>query len=165
MLPRRICSQRPEGSRFRSYPATLTNFVSTLIPPKRAEKQAAPANHRTRCLVPSRRSGILDPINAPINLSRVETFPGAACLTTYSAFLAPKRISRDLQAHAKAAPLQGVGNKRALATCHLLQDEDDDEDEYDWPVRGDNSGSSTSEGKETSWLVPGGRVELPTKGL
>jgi hypothetical protein len=108
----RVCSQHLEGSRFGSYPATLANFVSTIIRPKRAEKQAAPANHRTRCLVPTQRPGILDPINAPINLSRVETFPGAACLTTYSAFLAPKRISRDLQAHAKAAPLHGVGRSR-----------------------------------------------------
>jgi hypothetical protein len=73
--------------------------------------------------------GFFDPINAPINLSRVETSPGAACLTTYLAFLAPKRISRDLQARAKAAPLQALGDRASPERAALF--EDDDEDDYD----------------------------------
>jgi hypothetical protein len=40
------------------------------------------------------------------NFDRVETFPGAACLTLYLAFLALERISRVCKARSKAAPLQ-----------------------------------------------------------
>jgi hypothetical protein len=79
-----------EGSRFGSCPAALANFVATLIPPKRGKKQAAPGNYRTECFVPSCRSGVLDPLEALINLSRVETFPRAAYLTPYSACLTSK---------------------------------------------------------------------------
>ena len=45
-------TQRLEGSRFGMYPATLPTFPSYLVPPKRCEKQAAPAN------VCSRRNSI-----------------------------------------------------------------------------------------------------------
>jgi hypothetical protein len=36
-LTRLVCSQRLEGSRFGMYPATLANFASALIWPKRAK--------------------------------------------------------------------------------------------------------------------------------
>jgi len=54
---------------------------------------------------PSFRSGILHPLNAAIDLTRVETLPGAACLTLYLAFLALERISRVFKARSKPAPL------------------------------------------------------------
>ena len=86
------------ASRFGSYPAALTNFVSTLIPPK-GEKTGGSMElpHAMFCsIVPLRDS---DPLDALINLSRVETVPGSRLFNPYSAFLAPKRISRDLRVH------------------------------------------------------------------
>ena len=35
-------------------------------------------------------------LNLPINLSRLETFPGAACLKQFAAIYAPRQISRSL---------------------------------------------------------------------
>jgi hypothetical protein len=52
------------------------------------------------------------------------------------------------------------------ATLFEIEHEDDDEDEYDCPVRGDNLESiQTGDPERALRLVPGGRVELPTKGL
>jgi len=41
---------------------------------------------------------------------RVRWFAGAACLTPYLIFPALERMSRDLQARSKAAPLQAIGH-------------------------------------------------------
>jgi hypothetical protein len=38
---------------------------------------------------PSFRSEMIHPLNGPTNLSRFETFPGAACLTKFAAVHAP----------------------------------------------------------------------------
>jgi hypothetical protein len=74
-------------------------------PAETFRKQAAPANHRTRYLVPSHRSGILDPISAPINLTPVETFLGAARLTRYFGLpRAEKNITRSSGARQSGSP-------------------------------------------------------------
>ena len=47
----------------------------------------------------------------------------------------------------------------------LFEHEDEDDDEHDCAVRGDNSGQFYVGGERSVLGVPGGRVELPTKGL
>jgi hypothetical protein len=46
--------------------------------------------------------------NGPMNLSGVETFPGAACSKRFEAIHAPRRISWDLLARRKAALRQAL---------------------------------------------------------
>jgi hypothetical protein len=77
-------------------PKDLVIFFTLRGRPKYRAKQAAPGNYRTRCLVPSRGSGILDALKAPINLASVETFPGAASLTRGAVIHALRKISSGL---------------------------------------------------------------------
>ena len=78
-------------------------------PAETFRKQAAPANHRTRYLVPSHRSGILDPISAPVNLTPVETFLGAARLTRYFGLpRSEKNITRSSGALQSGSPAMGI---------------------------------------------------------
>jgi len=90
-------------------------------------KQAAPGNYRTRCFVPSYRSGILDPLNVTTNLSRVETFAGAACSRSFVVMRAPRQISRVSWARSKAAPLQTVGITHHMDWTTPYDDEYEDE--------------------------------------
>ena len=106
------CSQRPiAGSRFGSCPEALVPFLLARGSPNKGAKQAAPGNYRTRCFAESCRSGVLDPLNVATNLSRVETFAGAACLRSFAAMHTPRQTSRGLWVRSKAAPLQTLGNR------------------------------------------------------
>jgi len=109
------CSQRPiAGSRFGSCPEALVPFLLARGSPNKGAKQAAPGNYRTRCFAESCRSGVLDPLNVATNLSRVETFAGAACLRSFAAIHAPRQILRVSRARSKAAPRYGGRNLRRL---------------------------------------------------
>jgi hypothetical protein len=99
-------------------------FRLNAIPPKRAKTGGSPELPRAR-FVPSCRSGIFNPLNSPINLLRVETFAGAACLRRCVAIHAPRQISRGGLPRAKAAPLQALGKSRATATCSVFEDDDE----------------------------------------
>jgi hypothetical protein len=49
-------------------------------------------------------------LNAPINLSRVETFPGAACFTRFVAIHPPRQMSRCFSHDAKWLPSKALGD-------------------------------------------------------
>src|SRR6201987_4613670 len=83
-----------EGSRFRMYP-TISQFLSSARKAKNDVKQAAPANYRARCFAHG-SVGRYSFAWRATDPTRLETFPGAACLTLYLAFLALRGISRDL---------------------------------------------------------------------
>jgi hypothetical protein len=95
-------------------------------------KQAAPGNDRTRCFVPSCRLGILDPLNAPINLSRVETFAGAACLKSFAVTHAPKTNIPGLSGTIQSGS-PPEGGEWHVASPAKFEDDDEDNDHYDEP--------------------------------
>src|SRR6202007_1261953 len=67
-------------------------------------KQAAPGNYRTQCFVHKVRSEIVHPGVVPTNLTRVETFSGAAGLRRFPVMHASTQISRGVLLHAKRLP-------------------------------------------------------------
>ena len=78
---RRVLVQRLEGSRFGSCPKT-SDYSSCCDEGQFGVKGAAPGNYRTLfCFIVLLL--VLDSVNAPISLSPVETFPGAASLTRF----------------------------------------------------------------------------------
>jgi hypothetical protein len=98
-----------EGSRFGTRPSALANFASTLIPPKRATKQAAPGNCRTRGFVPKCRPGILDlpqRTDKPITRRNV---PGSRLFYEICGHPPAKTNVAMFQSRCKVAPLQGAG--------------------------------------------------------
>jgi hypothetical protein len=70
------------------------------------EKHTIPLLLRLQRLQPAKADAFRHPGIAPTNLTRVETFPGAACLRRFPVMHASRQISRGLLLRAKAAPLQ-----------------------------------------------------------
>jgi hypothetical protein len=127
-----------EGSRFWSCPEGLVKLLSDATKTKSGVKQAAPGSYRTRCSVPWCCSAVLDSLNPPINLSRVETFLGAACLTSHFCL---HRLSKSF-ARSTGAIQSGSPPMRWWAIAHrgngprCIEDEKKTwrsrESDYDW---------------------------------
>jgi hypothetical protein len=97
----------PGGEPLWIVPEDLEIFFPARGRPNRVLNRRLPRITASDVFCPRFRSEIIDPLNLPTDPTRVETFPGAACLTPYSAFLVLEGISPRLSAHSKAAPLQG----------------------------------------------------------
>jgi hypothetical protein len=101
---------RARGSRDILFSATKAKY---------GVKRAAPGNYRTRGFVPSCHSGILDPLNAPIDLITRRNVHGSRLFKEICGQARDETKHRGmLGARAKPAPLQTLGNNTAqeLAT-------------------------------------------------
>jgi hypothetical protein len=127
MLQGCVGSQRLEGSRFGSCPDISRYFFLMRGRSNRVLNRRLPGITAREVFSHRAVRGFLDPFDAPLDLSRVETFPGAACSRRFAVIRAPRQISRGLQARSKAAPLQALGTNTPFQHASPF----DDEDEYD----------------------------------
>jgi hypothetical protein len=67
-------------------------------------------------------------------MHRAGLFAGAARCHILWSDGAPKRMSSGLAARVKAAPLQALGILAFVLHSQILENEDDDEDEYDLEI-------------------------------
>ena len=84
------------GEPRRTVPPTSRDFLSNAKKPKYRVKTGDSRELPHVIFRPRFRSEIIHSRYLPANLSRVETFPGAACLTKFAVRHAPRQISRGL---------------------------------------------------------------------
>ena len=100
-------NMQPGGEPLWNEPKDLVIFYPLRGTPNRVLNRRLPGI-TARNVLSIVRSEIVHPGVVPTNLTRVETFPGAACLGRFPVMHASRQISRGLLLPAKAAPLQGL---------------------------------------------------------